>query len=271
MIYLQYKIYPIYLHHQTTRNRKETPYETLRQATHHEESLAHLPPLVRHHILRSPEGGMEKGEGRSRHAGEAGKPPNGTHRLRQTQRAAVRQCPLRKERLGVSLRKEILTKQYCIMDYGKDYGKKGFAAPCAGIGAYSRENGQRAVPCGKVFTGRCAGAVRVAGRSEGVPLGGVFRTHVRKPARAGDGVHTGNAAGRRKLTPKPWHIHVISGTLTAALVTLSFFPGTVSPVILMPLGVLACWCLFVSGVRIIQEVTGCRDLNELIEEVKKED
>ena len=53
--------------------------------------------------------------------------------------------------------------------------------------------------------------------------------------------------------------------------TLSFFPGTVSPVILIPLGVLACWCLFVSSVRIMQSVTGCHDLDRLAEELKKED
>lgn len=53
--------------------------------------------------------------------------------------------------------------------------------------------------------------------------------------------------------------------------TLSFFPGTVSPIIVIPLGVLTCWCVFVSFVRIIQDVTGCRDLDRLIEEVKKED
>ena len=53
--------------------------------------------------------------------------------------------------------------------------------------------------------------------------------------------------------------------------TISLFPGTVSPAILIPLGVLTCWCLFVSSVRIIQDVTGCRDLDRLAEEVKKED
>lgn len=52
---------------------------------------------------------------------------------------------------------------------------------------------------------------------------------------------------------------------------LSLFPVTFSPVILIPLGVLTCWCLFVSSVRIIQDVTGCRDLDKLIEEIKKED
>ena len=52
--------------------------------------------------------------------------------------------------------------------------------------------------------------------------------------------------------------------------TLSLFPGSVSPIVLIPLGVLTCWCLFVSSLRIIQDVTGCRDLDKLIEEIKKD-
>ena len=53
--------------------------------------------------------------------------------------------------------------------------------------------------------------------------------------------------------------------------TISLFPGAVSPIIVIPLGILTCWCLFVSSVRIIQDVTGCGDLDRLMEEVKKED
>lgn len=68
-----------------------------------------------------------------------------------------------------------------------------------------------------------------------------------------------------------WHIHILTGTLVTAAMLLSLAGAEISPVILIPFGVLTCWCLLVSGVRIIQSVTGCHDLDRLAEELKKED
>ena len=157
------------------------------------------------------------------------------------------------------------------MDYENNYGKKTFGTPNTSLGAYPRETWQGSVPCGEVFTDRRAGRVRVAGRGEGIPLGRLHRPHAGRTARTGNGIHTKNGSIRWRIAPKLWYIHVISGTLSGALVTLSLFPGSVSPVILIPLGILTCWCLFVSSVRIIQDVTGCRDLDRLVEEIRKED
>ena len=157
------------------------------------------------------------------------------------------------------------------MDYGNNYGKKTFGASSTSLGVHPQEIWQGTVPCGEVFTDRRAGRVRVAGRGEGIPLGGLHRPHAGRTARTSNGIHTKNGSRRWKLAPKLWHIHVISGTLAGVLVTLSLFPGSVSPVIVIPLGILTCWCLFVSSVRIIQNVTGCRDLDRLIEEIKKDD
>ena len=105
MIYLKYKIQPIHLHHQTIRTEE---YETLRQVTHHEKSMEHLQPLVEHHLLRSTQRGVEKNEGGSGHAGKGGNHLQ-AHFLRQTKREGVCARALRKERLGVSLRKKVLT------------------------------------------------------------------------------------------------------------------------------------------------------------------
>lgn len=157
------------------------------------------------------------------------------------------------------------------MDYENNYGKKTFGTPNTSLGVHPQETWQGTVPCGEVFTDGRAGRVRVAGRGEGIPLGRLHRPHVGRTARTGDGIHTKNGSRRWRIAPKLWHIHVISGTLAGMLVTLSLFPGSVSPIIVIPLGILTCWCLFVSSVRIIQDVTGCRDLDRLVEEVKKED
>ena len=41
--------------------------------------------------------------------------------------------------------------------------------------------------------------------------------------------------------------------------------------LIVPLGLFSSWCMVVSFVRVIQELTGQKDLKEIAKELKKED
>lgn len=56
-----------------------------------------------------------------------------------------------------------------------------------------------------------------------------------------------------------------------SLLFAEFLPLFVRILLIVPLGLFCSWCMVVSFVRVIQEVTGQNDLKEIAKELKKED
>ena len=65
--------------------------------------------------------------------------------------------------------------------------------------------------------------------------------------------------------------HAVTALLVLSMTVPPAFGMCISPVILIPLGVTACCFLLVSWFRIMQSMTGCKDLGELIDKLKTED
>lgn len=56
-----------------------------------------------------------------------------------------------------------------------------------------------------------------------------------------------------------------------SLLFAEFLPLFVRISLIVPLGLFSSWCMVVSFVRVIQEVTGQKDLKEIAKDLKKED
>lgn len=56
-----------------------------------------------------------------------------------------------------------------------------------------------------------------------------------------------------------------------SLLFAEFLPLFARILLIVPLGLFSSWCMVVSFVRVIQEVTGQNDLKEIAKELKKED
>lgn len=56
-----------------------------------------------------------------------------------------------------------------------------------------------------------------------------------------------------------------------SLLFVEFLSLFVRILLIVPLGLFSSWCMVVSFVRVIQEVTGQNDLKEIAKELKKED
>jgi hypothetical protein len=50
-----------------------------------------------------------------------------------------------------------------------------------------------------------------------------------------------------------------------------FIPAVAKVILIVPLGLFTAWCMLVSFVRIMQGVTGCKDLDKMENEFKGED
>lgn len=56
-----------------------------------------------------------------------------------------------------------------------------------------------------------------------------------------------------------------------SLLFAEFLPLFARILLIVPLGLFSLWCMVVSFVRVIQEVTGQKDLDKMEDEFKKED
>ena len=148
------------------------------------------------------------------------------------------------------------------MNYEKNCN---IATPRHGFGVHSRGNGSCPLYGSEVYGKWCNRLLRVAGWCKGVSLRGLCRPDAAKPARPGDGIHS-----RSELAGKGW-IHTVSAIAVCVLMlaaAVPHLPHYVRMALVVPLGLFASWCLFVSFVRIMQSVTGCAGFKELLEELK---
>lgn len=143
--------------------------------------------------------------------------------------------------------------------------------PDHGFGVYSPQTERCAIRGSELFRRWSDCILRVAGWGKGVFIRGLRRSRAGKPARACDGVHTRSKVKGKQL----WYIHVItfaSMTLFIGIVALAeFLPLFARVLLIVPLGIFTAWCMIVSFVRIIQNVTGQNDLDKMEDEFKKED
>lgn len=149
--------------------------------------------------------------------------------------------------------------------------KTSIGTPDHGFGVYSPQTERCTIRISELF-GRWGDSIlRVAGWCKGVFVRGLRRPTSAKPARACDGVHTRSKVKGKQL----WYIHVItfaSMTLFIGIVALAeFLPLFARVLLIVPLGIFTAWCMIVSFVRIIQNVTGQNDLDKMEDEFKKED
>lgn len=161
------------------------------------------------------------------------------------------------------------------MNYGNkntDLRQAAFAAADACIGGDLQGNGQSARGSGEVREERRNGMVPVAGRVKGIHVRGLFRIGLsRRAARTCDAVHQPDRVGESVLPAGARITHAVTALLVLSMNVPPAFGMCISPVILIPLGVTACCFLLVSWFRIMQSLTGCKDLGELIDKLKTED
>lgn len=161
------------------------------------------------------------------------------------------------------------------MNYGNkntDLRQAAFAAADACIGRDLQGNGQSARCSGEVRQGRRIGMVPVAGRAKGIHVRGLFRIGLsRRAARAGNAIHQPDRVGESVRLTGARITHAVTALLVLSMTVPPAFGMCISPVILIPLGVTACCFLLVSWFRIMQSLTGCKDLGELIEKLKTKD
>ena len=143
--------------------------------------------------------------------------------------------------------------------------------PDHGFGVYSPQTERCAIRGSKLFRRWSDCILRVAGWGKGVFIRGLRRSRAGKPARTCDGVYTRSKLKRKQLR----YIHRITfvsmSFFMISLLFAEFLPLFVRILLIVPLGLFCSWCMVVSFVRVIQEVTGQNDLKEIAKELKKED
>lgn len=149
--------------------------------------------------------------------------------------------------------------------------KTSIGTPDNGFGVYSPQTERCTIRISELF-GRWGDSIlRVAGWCKGVFVRGLRRPASAKPARACNGVHTRSKVKGKKL----WYIHVITFAslvfFIGSVALAEFLPLFAKVLLTVPLGLFTAWCMLVSFVRIMQDVTGCTDLDKMGNEFKKED
>lgn len=146
--------------------------------------------------------------------------------------------------------------------------QKIIGTPYQGIGVYPQK-AQRCAFCGSEIFGKwCNRLLRLAGRSKGIFIRGLFRFGTSKPARQGYGIHKGCSVAKTRL--RHGHIHVITSVLIFVFVIASENLGMLPVWMIVPLGLFAVWCMFVSWVRIMQGIHDSQTIYELFDKMKNE-
>ena len=146
--------------------------------------------------------------------------------------------------------------------------QKIIGTPYQGIGVYPQKAERCAFRGSEVFGKWGNRLLRLAGRCKGISLCGLFRFGTAKSARQSYGIHKGCSVAKTRL--RHGYIHVITSVLIFALVVAAENPGMFPVWLIVPLGLLAVWSLFVSWIRIMQGIYEAQGIDELFEKMKNE-